>query len=267
MGAAGAHHQAMRSTERNTDSVGVLERASRLLACFTATRPDMSLSDLARRSSLPKSTVHRLLLDLEHLGFVECRDGRVSLGLRLFELGQLVPRRRELREAALPFMEDLREVTRQTVHLAVRDGLEVVYLEILGSHEIPRLPSRSGGRMPLYCTGVGKALLAHSDPATVDAVIAAGLHPRTPYTITSAGLLRDQLHDIRQTGIAHDHEESGVNFACTASPVFDRDGAAVAALSVTGRLPALRADRTAPAVRTAALALSRALGHRPSSPA
>ncbi len=74
----------------------------------------------------------------------------------------------------------------QTVHLAVRDGREVVYLEILGSHEIPRLPSRSGGRIPLYCTGVG--------------------------TITSAALLRDQLRDIRRTGIAHDHEESSVNF-------------------------------------------------------
>jgi len=167
----------MRSTVRNTDSVGVLERASRVLACFTVDRPEMSLSDLARRSGLPKSTVHRLLVELEHLGFIECHDGRIGLGLRLFELGQLVPRQRELREAALPFMEDLREVTRQTVHLAVRDGLEVVYLEILGSQEIPQLPSRIGGRMPLYCTGVGNVLLAFGDPETVDAVIAEGLRP------------------------------------------------------------------------------------------
>jgi DNA-binding IclR family transcriptional regulator len=101
--------------------------------------------------------------------------------------------------------------------------------------------------------------LAHADPDVVAAVLAGGLPRRTPYTITSPEVLRRQLEDIRRTGISQDHEESGLNFACAASPVTGSDGRVVAALSVTGRLPMLRTDRTAPAVRTAALALSRAL--------
>jgi DNA-binding IclR family transcriptional regulator len=93
----------------------------------------------------------------------------------------------------------------------------------------------------------------------VTAVLAGGLPRRTPYTITSPEALERQLEEVRRTGTAHDHEESGLNFACTASPVTGADGRVVAAISVTGRLPMLRTERTAPAVQTAALALSRAL--------
>lgn len=252
--------EAMRSTQRNgAEPMTVVARVARVLSSFTPDHVELSLAELTVRSGLPKSTVHRLLAELEQAGLVERQDGWVRLGIRLFELGQLVPRQRTLRDAALPFMEDLREVTRQTVHLAVLDGLEVVYLEILGGHQTPRLPSRVGGRMPAYCTGVGKALLAHASPETVAAVVARGLVRRTPYTITSPEALYRQLEDARSSGTAHDHEESAVNFACTASPVFGADGRAVAALSVTGRLPMLHSERTAPAVRTAALALSRVL--------
>lgn len=249
----------MRSNQRNGQAVSVVDRVSRLLDAYPADQADLSLAQLSRRSGLPKSTAHRLLAELEGIGFVERHAGGFRLGMRLFELGQLVPRQRTLRDAAVPFMEDLREATRQTVHLAVLDGVEVVYVEILRQPNQPALPSRVGGRMPAYCTGVGKALLAHADPAVVAAVVAGGLPRRTPYTIRSPEALYRQLEEVRRTGTAHDHEESGLNFACTASPVTGVDGRVVAALSVTGRLPMLQTDRTAPAVRTAALALSRAL--------
>lgn len=249
----------MRSIQRDGAALSVVQRVARLLGCFAPDTANLSLAELTRRSGMPKTTVHRLLGELEAVRLLERHDGQVCLGLRLFELGQLVPRQRTLRDAALPFMEDLREVTRQTVHLAVLDGLEVVYLEILGGRRTPSLPSRVGGRMPTYCTGVGKVLLAHADPATVAAVVAGGLRRRTPYTITSPEVLYRQLEEIRRTGTAHDHEESGVNFACTASPVVGAAGNVVAGLSVTGRLPMLQTDLTAPAVRTAALALSRVL--------
>jgi IclR family transcriptional regulator, acetate operon repressor len=249
----------MRSIQRNGAAVSVMDRVSRLLDAYAADRAELSLAQLTRCSGLPKTTVHRLLAELEGIGFVERHEGSFRLGMRLFELGQLVPRQRTLRDAALPFMEDLREVTRQTVHLAVLDGPEVVYVEILRGAQQPPLPSRVGGRMPAYCTGVGKALLAHAEPDVVAAVLAGGLPRRTPYTITSPAALERQLEEVRRTGTAHDHEESGLNFACTASPVTGADGRVVAAISVTGRLPMLRAERTAPAVHTAALALSRAL--------
>jgi IclR family acetate operon transcriptional repressor len=250
----------VRSIQRDGAAVSVVDRVSRVLGAFPADQAELSLAQLTRRTGLPKSTVHRLLAELESVGFVERHEGRTRLGMRLFELGQLVPRQRTLRETARPFMEDLREATRQTVHLAVLDGLEVVYVEILTAAQQRSLPSRVGGRMPTYCTGVGKVLLAHAAPATVAAVVAGGLARRTPYTITSPEALYRQLEEVRHTGTAHDHEESGLNFACTASPVRGPDGRVVAALSVTGRLPMLQTERIAPAVRTAALALSRALG-------
>lgn len=237
----------------------MLERTADILGCFTASDAQLTFSEIARRSGHASTTVHRLLGQLCDLGFVEQRDAGFRLGMRLYELGQLVPLQRTLREAARPFMEDLREVTQHAVHLAVMDGLEVVYVEILGSHSVPKLPSRVGGRMPLYCTGVGKALLAHADETVVDAVIAAGLTPRTRRTITTGGALREDLAEIRRTGISYDREEAGTHFGCVASPVFGGGPVPVAALSVTGRLPQLRLDQIRPAVRTAALGLSRVI--------
>jgi DNA-binding IclR family transcriptional regulator len=237
----------------------VIGRAMRVLEAFGPDVTDLPLAEVARRAALPKSTVHRLLGELESERLIERSDGGVRLGMRLFELGQLVPRQRTLRDAALPFMEDLREATHQTVHLAVLDGIEVVYVEIVGERGRRSLPSRVGGRLPAYCTGVGKAILAYSPPEVIDDVIAAGFVRRTPHTIALPGLLRQQLARIREEGIAYDREESGLGIVCAATPVLGPDGIPVAGLSVTGRLPMMHVERASPAVKTAALALQRVL--------
>ena len=182
----------------------------------------------------------------------------MRLGLRLFELGQLVPRQRDLLDIAAPFLADLFEATRETVHLAVPDGTDVVYVQKLTVSGSPDIPSRLGGRMPAYCTGVGKALLAFSPPERL-AVAAAGLHRRTPRTVIAPGLLHSELDTIRRRGIAEEHEESAAGIACVAAPVLGIDGHAVAALSITGWSHRLNTQRLAPAVRTAALGISRAL--------
>jgi DNA-binding IclR family transcriptional regulator len=185
--------------------------------------------------------------------------------MHLFELGQLVPRQRNLKEAALPFLEDLREATQNNVHLAVLEGIEVVYLEILRVRNSQPLPSRVGGRMPAHATGVGKAILAFSPPEVVKARIDAGLTRRSPYTIIMPGPLTRELRTIAETGISYDRQESAVGIVCAAAPVFATDGAVAAAISVTGRAERLDIERMAPAVRTAALALTRHLGG-PTSP-
>src|SRR5664279_612712 len=121
--------QGMRSTQRDSEPESVLERGMSLLWAFDPDRPELGISELARRTGLPKSTTHRLAGELVRLGLLEQAGPRLRLGLRLFELGQLVPRQRTLRDAALPFMEDLREATQNSVHLAVLEGIEVVYVE------------------------------------------------------------------------------------------------------------------------------------------
>jgi DNA-binding IclR family transcriptional regulator len=255
--------QAMRSIQRDTGSdaasATVLERGISLLTAFDPDHPELGVSELARRTGLAKSTVHRLAGELVRLRLLEPAGTRLRLGIRLFEIGQLVPRQRTLRDAALPFMEDLREATRNCVHLAVLEGVEVVYVEILKVRGTRSLPSRVGGRLPAHATGVGKAILAFSPAETVTARIEAGLTRLSPHTLVVPGALARELHTIREEGVSYDRQESQIGTVCAAAPVFGPDGVVQAGLSVTGRAERLDVKRMAPAVRTAALALSRTL--------
>lgn len=220
----------------------------------------VGISELARRSGLPKATVHRLVAELTTLQWLErTASGSVVLGLRLFELGQRAARPRSIRDAALPTMEDLREATGQTIHLAVLDGVDVVYVEILRSRDRPVLPSRVGGRLPAHATGVGKAILAFSPRETVTTILGHGLASLSPRTITMPGMLQAELGQIRRCGVAFDREESGIGTACVASPILGAGGSVVAALSVSGWSSKVPIDRMVPAVRTAALTVSRRL--------
>jgi DNA-binding IclR family transcriptional regulator len=231
-----------------------------LLSAFDSERTELGISALARHSGLAKSTTHRLAVELVRLGLLERSSRGLRLGIRLFEFGQLVPRQRTLKEAALPFMEDLRDATGSNVHLAVLEGVEVVYLEILRVRDSQPLPSRIGGRMPAHATGVGKAILANSPAEVVRARMDAGLPRRTPYTVILPGALSRELRTVAETGVSFDRQESAMGVVCAAAPVFGPDGTVQAAMSVTGRAERLEVERMAPAVRTAALALSRVLG-------
>ncbi|BBG02643.1 IclR family transcriptional regulator [Pseudonocardia autotrophica] len=235
-------------------------RVMAILSAFRPTDGDLSLAELARRCGLPKPTVHRLVRQLGTYGAVEISPRGVRLGMNLFEIGQLAARPRTLREAATPHLADLQEATGETVHLAVADGEDVVYVQKLESRRAPAVGSRVGGRMPAYCTAVGKVLLAHAPAEQIEALLSRPLRRRTPRTTVAPGLLTRELQRIRDTGIAEEHEESTVGIACVASPVLDDGGAAVAAVSITARV-GVRTDRLAPAVRTAALGISRSLRH------
>jgi DNA-binding IclR family transcriptional regulator len=235
---------------------------SALLAAFEPRDTSLGVNELARRTGIPKATVSRLVKEMAEVGFVERRGARLGLGLRLFELGEQASRRRSVREVALPFMADLREATGQTIHLAVLDGTDVVYVEILRGRNAPRFPSAVGRRLPAHATGVGKALLAGSSEAVVEAVIAAGLTRVGPRTITAPGPLLHQLKRISASGIAYEHEESAPGVACVASAVHVDDGPPVAAVSASGYFGKVNIRRAGPAVHTAALSIARALSAR-----
>lgn len=236
----------------------MLDKAAAVLDCY---RPDggaFRLTEIAHRTGLAKTTAFRLCADLVRLGLLE-RDGETyRLGGKLFELGSLVPRRLDLREAALPFLQDLFEATHETVHLGVREGHDVVYVERIHGHQALALPSRIGGRLPLTCTGVGKALLAFSGSELVDEVLAAPLPRLTPHSVTDAARLRTAIEQIQVSGLAYEEQEAALGVSCIASPVFDGP-TAVGALSVAVPRARFHPARLAPAVRTAALGLSRVL--------
>ncbi|NKX55586.1 IclR family transcriptional regulator [Arthrobacter mobilis] len=248
----------MRTADWNTSS-SVLERAASILGAFRIEDRTLGVSELARRTGLAKSTVARLAAELVRLQYLERHGSSLRLGLALFELGQLAATPKELRRRAIGIMADLRNATGQTIHLAVLDGTEVVYIEILRGRGTPQLPSRVGGRLPAHATAVGKAMLAFSPPQVLEDVIATGLPPVGPGTITDEKSLRRELADIAATGLAYERNESAMGSCCVASPVMDAGGALVASLSVSGKTGQLDIDRVAPAVRTATLALGRQL--------
>ncbi|MER6583297.1 IclR family transcriptional regulator [Nonomuraea sp. NPDC001023] len=208
----------------------VTSKVLAILGAFDAAHPQLTLTDLARRSGVPLSTAHRLVAELEEWqALSRSPDGRLRVGLRLWELGQLAPG--SLQGRAHPWLQELFATTGENVHLAVRDGLEVLYVDkVYGRRAVP-IVSRTGGRLPMHPTGVGKALLAHEPEWFVQAYLARALERPTPHTVTEPGRLARELAAVRAQGYALTHEEMTLGSCSAAAPVVV-DGRAVAAVGI-----------------------------------
>lgn len=224
----------MSPTGRNNSQNTVLERVSAILDCFSEQASELTLSTIARRTGLAKSTTSRLVASMVSLGFLEQHERQISLGLRCFELGEKVIRPRSLRRLTYAHMGELRRSTGQTTHLAVLEGRHVVYIQIMSSRRGPTLPSRVGGRVLAHATGVGKALLAHASVEVVEEYIAGGLPAVGPRTTVDPDHLRAELWRIRAQGYAIEEEESGPGIVCVAAPIRVVDGSPIAAMSISG---------------------------------
>ncbi|MCF6469448.1 IclR family transcriptional regulator [Nonomuraea sp. MG754425] len=218
----------------------VLGKVRLILEAFGPDDESLGLSEIVRRSGVAKASVHRLAQELLRWGLLERRGSEYWLGMRLFEIGQRVPRQRILREAARPYMEDLYQATGETIHLAVLDGLEVIYLEKVSGHSQVSRPSRVAGRMPLHCTATGKALLAFGPASLFTEVVAAPLARITPRTVILPKLLAQELDQARKAGYAIEREQIRIGYLSVAIPLIGATGTMVAALSVTA--PTFRAD-------------------------
>ncbi|MFF7898397.1 IclR family transcriptional regulator [Streptomyces sp. NPDC088817] len=225
-----------------------------------------TLTELAAQQGLSKSTVLRLLQPLVDARFVQVLpSGAYRLGWRNAQLGQVYLAGNDPHRDARDVLKDLSESTNETVHLVTADFPHVVYVDKVDSPLPVRMASRVGSTQPAYCTSVGKAMLAHAGAAVVDAVIAAGLAPRTANTITDGDALRAELARTRARGWAIDDVENEAGVRCVAAPVFDATGAATHAISVSApgeRLPAERIPQVAPLVTAAARAVSQQWGGR-----
>ncbi len=218
------------------------------------------VSELARRTGLAKTTVNRTANELVAVGLVERAGDGYRLGVKLFELGSRVPGRRQFREAALPFLEDLSHATNQTTHLAVVDETDVVYVERLVGHRSNEVPSSVADRLPLHCTATGKCILAFGADEHLIGLSAEPLEARTPASITDYGALVDHLDTVRADGVAREVGEVVEGLRSTAAPVLGQGGTLVGALSVTGPIDGFDDGRIEPLVRLAAAGLSRRLG-------
>ena len=237
----------------------VVSRALTLLDCFSATRPALSLSQLATLAGVPLSTTHRLVRELVAWGALEREDdGTYRIGLRLWELGSLAPRGQGLRERALPFLEDLSQISRENVQLAVREGTEVVFVErIAGSGAVPVF-TRVGGRFAMTATGVGLVLLAHAPSDVQEDVLGGRIDRYTEKTVTDPARLRVMLADVRTNGFSISDRQVSMDTLSVGAPVHDHRGLVIAAVSLVVRYGTAPPHALAPLVRTSARALSRA---------
>lgn len=238
----------------------VTGKVLRVLAAFTPERPELTLTEIVDRSGLTMTTAHRLAGELTESGVLERGgDRRYRVGLRLWEIAALAPRGPGLRERALPFMEDLYEVTRENVQLAVREGTQVVFVERIAGRHAVGVRTRVGGRFSMPATGVGLVLLAHA-PVEVQEQVLAGSLPRfTDRTTTDPVRLRSALAEVRRNGYAISEGQVTSDAVSVAAPVFGEDGQVAAALSLVVHAAESKPPSLVPAVRAAARAISRAM--------
>lgn len=238
----------------------VTSRALALLAAFDETRRRLSLTALAERAALPLPTAHRLAGELVAWGALARTDaGEYVVGRRLWDVGLLAPVQHGLVETASPFLHDLYGATLATVHLAVRDGDEALYLDRLRGHDSVPVVSTVGSRLPLHATGVGKVLLAHAPDDVRGAVLAGPLQRVTPYTVTQPGRLQRQLQRILLDGYATTSEEMSPGACSVAVPVWHEDQVVAALGIVVADLRRERA-RLVSALRVGARGIGRSLG-------
>lgn len=204
-----------------------------MLAAFGQKHRSLTLSEIARRAQIPLPTAHRLIGDLVAGGALDrLDDRRYVIGRLVWEAGLVAPVRGRLRLVAEPFLHDVFAATMATVHLAVRDGDEVLYLDRMQGRASVPIVSTVGSRLPMHATGVGKVLLAHCPEDVRDHVL-ANLVPLTPHTITNPTVLASQLDRIRRSGVAMTGEEMSPGACSLAVPVVQSsDGAVVAAIGV-----------------------------------
>ncbi|WP_435135575.1 IclR family transcriptional regulator [Actinacidiphila sp. bgisy144] len=240
------------------------DRLLAVLGSFEQAHPALTLTQIAQRADLPLPTAHRLVGVLTGWGALErTEDGRYHVGLRLWEVAALAPRGVGLRQAAMPFLEDLYETTHENVQLAVRDGMEVLYTEHIAGRSAVGVRSRVGARWPLHATGVGLVLLAHGGAPLQDRYCAGNLAAFTSFTVTDPVRLRRMLAEVRRSGCAVSDRQITDDALSVAAPVLGSSGEVVAAVSVVVPFAGARTAALVPVVRVAGRGISRALGWQP----
>jgi DNA-binding IclR family transcriptional regulator len=233
---------------------------------LVAERGALPFSEIAAALALPKSSAHSLLRTMTARGYLAVDpERRYSLGGRIWELAQAVPRVEDLRALMKPLMDEVVRRTGETVQLATLDGISAVYLALSESPHPVKLTSRAGVRLPAHTSAIGKALLAELGPEEAAARLdGPDLCQLTDNTIAAVPKLLAELERTRARGYAVDNEEFAIGLRCIAVPIRDRDGSPVAAISVS--MPTPRYNRAAAANARAALidaqaGAAAALGH------
>jgi len=227
------------SNPENT-KVKSLYKALQVLDCFNSGETELGVSEIANKLGIYKSSVHNMLSTYEQFGMVkkDPRTGKYQLGLKILELSHNMQQNNDLRHIAHPFLVDIASRTGETCHLAMRLDNHVIYIDTAQPGNA--LPARSvfGFTAPLYCTGIGKAILAYMNEDFIRAVMRKGYERFTSTTVSSDEALLEELAQIRARGYAIDRMEHEYGIMCIGMPIFGGEREPIAAISLTG--PSLR---------------------------
>src|SRR5574342_687009 len=222
-----------------------IQKAGELLALYDREHAEWGVREVAAKLKLAKSSAHDLMSSLAKLGFLnKTEDNRYRLGWRLVTLSETLLATTELRKEAHPVMEELAARYQETIHLAVLDDTQAVYVDKLEGRQAVRVELTSlGARLYAHCSALGKVLLAYSDEDEVKRIIkTAGLPSFTPNTITNEEELQQALAKIQKQEYAYDLEEILPDLCCVAAPIYEYSGNVIAAISMS--IPAFRFRRS-----------------------
>jgi DNA-binding IclR family transcriptional regulator len=223
--------------EKSNGGLKSVRKALQIFESFTIDTPELSISDLVRKLSMPKVSVYRFLRVLMKSSFIsqDRRTKKYRLGIKIFELGSIVLRIFDLREVAFPLIVELSKRSGETVHLGVLDNQQVVSIEGVESGQSLRISLPVGKRVYLHSTGIGKAILAFlSDQEIKEIIRQKGLPRFTNNTIVDPTLLMKEIQLIRKRGYAIDNEENEHGIRCVAAPIFDASKQVIASISISG---------------------------------
>lgn len=231
--------------ERSLAGAQVVDRVVDILETFQRLGPELGVSDVSRALGLKKATAHRLLASLLHRGMVaqDPVTRRYRLGIKLWELGSLATSQVDWVDRIKPYLQSLSDLSGETTHLAVLNDGQVLYVDKVESSRSLRMPSQVGRRLPVHCTGVGKALVAFlPDEVLMGIVARRGLPMITSHTITELAVLLHELAAVRELGYAIDNEEIDEGLTCLAAPVRDHTSHVTAAMSIAGPTSRLKPE-------------------------
>lgn len=256
----------IRARESKSAPVGVVGKVLRILEALDAAPSGLQLREISQQTSLNKSTAYRFVAHLENEGYLFRDDiGAYIVGPKLARLGAGIAYHATLRKISRPVLAVLSKETTETVNLAVLDGHDVLYLEVLESSHSFRMASKPGMHRPLNCTALGKVLLAFLPGEQREEILPVLTFERaTPRTIRNLRRFRKELARVVQQGYAMDDQETDMGARCVAAPVLDESGKVVAAISVSGPITRMRRDRIqafALATKRAARTISTRLGY------
>jgi IclR family KDG regulon transcriptional repressor len=259
---------ATRTKKPKAARVGVIGKILRILELLDQFPAGLKLKDVAEKTGINKSTAHRFLSHLEAENYLLRDGGAFLLGPKIARLGGRVSSEATLCKISRPTLENLREITGETVILAVLDGSSVLYLDVLESPHRFRLTAQIGARGTAYPTALGKAILANmTDGEKKEEILAASsFEASTPRALTSIARVKKDLEQTREQGFSHDDEEAFAGSRCVGAAILGADGNVVAGISISGPTARVRRESLpvySAQVRQAAQEISWNLGYRP----